>query len=59
MTNTRALAIAIRRLRKSRAPSVLAAAASLVDLQRQLSDELDSGGAARVAAFQSKLPAEG
>ena len=56
MTTTNALDIAIRRLRKSRTPTVLAAAFTLEDLRQNLLDRQDADRGARIAAFLSKLP---
>jgi hypothetical protein len=56
MTDIKALEIAIRRLRKSRMPSVHAAASVLGDLRQELIDNRENEHATRVAAFLSKLP---
>ncbi len=56
MNCIKALDIAIRRLRKSRMPTVLAAGSSLADLLHDLVERQDDERAARIVAFQSKLP---
>ena len=56
MTATKAMDIAIRRLRKSRMPTVLAAAFTLADLHQDLLDRQEADRGARIAAFLSKLP---
>jgi hypothetical protein len=56
MNSIKALDIAIHRLRKSRMPTVLAAASSLADLLHDLVERQDEERAARIVAFQSKLP---
>ncbi len=56
MTTVKALEIAIRRLRKSHMPTVLAAAFTLADLHHDLVDRQEANCADRIAAFQSKLP---
>src|SRR5207245_10739808 len=56
LATTRAVEIAFRRLRKSRTPSVRAAAFTLADLHRELTDREQAERAARVAAFLSRLP---
>lgn len=56
MNSIKALDIAVRRLSKSRMPSVRAAAFTLADLQQDLVARQESDRAARLAAFQSKVP---
>ena len=56
MTTVKALEIAVRRLRKSHMPTVLAAAFTLADLHHDLVDRQEANCADRIAAFQSKLP---
>ncbi len=56
MNSIKALDIAIRRLRKSRMPTVLAAASSLADLRRDLVGRQEDERVARILAFQSMLP---
>src|SRR5258708_36585644 len=56
MNSIKALDIAIRRLRKSRMPTVLAAGSSLADLLHDLVERQEDESAARILAFQSKLP---
>jgi hypothetical protein len=56
MNSIKALDIAIRRLRKSRMPTVLAAGSSLADLLHDLVERQEDERAARIVAFQSKLP---
>jgi hypothetical protein len=56
MTSIKALDIATRRLRKSRKPTILAAAFALADLRQELLDQQEADRTARVAAFVSKLP---
>jgi hypothetical protein len=56
MNSIKALDIAIRRLRKRRMPTVLAAGSSLADLLHDLVERQDDERAARIVAFQSRLP---
>ena len=56
MNSIKALDIAIRRLRKSRMPTVLTAGSSLADLLHDLVERQEDERAARIVAFQSKLP---
>lgn len=56
MTGLKALDIAIRRLRRSRMPTVLAAVSSLADLRRDLEHRLEDDRPARIAALESRLP---
>ena len=55
-SSIKALDVAVFRLRKSRMPSVLAAASVLVDLRQGLITRQEEERAARIAAFRSKLP---
>jgi hypothetical protein len=56
MTTIKALDIAIRRLTKSRMPTVLAAALTLSNLREEMVDREESAREARIVAFRSKLP---
>jgi hypothetical protein len=56
MNSIKALDIAIRRLRKSRMPTVLAAGSALADLRYELVERQEVERAEQIVAFQSKLP---
>ena len=56
MTTIKALDIAIRRLTKSRMPTVLAAALTLTDLRHEMVDREEAAWEVRILAFRSKLP---
>jgi hypothetical protein len=56
MNSIKALDIAVRRLSKSRMPSIRAAALTLAELRQELVERQELERAARIAAFQSKLP---
>ncbi len=56
MSSIKALDIAIRRLRKSRMPTVLAAGSALADLRYELVERQEVERAERIVAFQFKLP---
>jgi hypothetical protein len=56
MSSIKALDIAVRRLSKSRMPSIRAAVFTLAELQQELAKRQESERAARIAAFESNLP---
>ena len=56
MSRTRALQVAIRRLRKARMPSMRAAAAVLVDLRNELLAGDESSPAVKISPLKTTLP---
>jgi hypothetical protein len=56
MTSLKALDVAVRRLRKSRLPSVRAAVAALVELKQELGARAESERDVRIVPFRSELP---